>query len=914
MKYLIPVLITFTCLVLVETPVYAFSFDPPNEKTGAPGEGNCTQCHTGNTLNTAGGSLDLSIPETYIPGTVYDIVVKLARDGQKRWGFEMTALTPNNTRAGTFSSTTANTQIKESNNKQYIKQTSAGTAQGTEDMYSWTFKWTAPSSQVGPISFYAAGNAADGTFGTNNDYIYTQSSTSELVSHGVSITTDDNSKETTDANTGVEYKISVTNTGNVADTIILGSSAEVGIGGAVLGSFKNINSQDIPTSQLEVTLNPGENSDVIFIASGDLLTRPGEYPITITATSKGNPTKNAEITTTTTILPIYGVILSAVGQLSMETTDASSGIKYKFRVTNTGNASDRINLSTTGDVSASISPTTITLSSGSSAEVELTIPGSELVSAGSYDVTITATSNNDSSKKAQISTTTTILPIYGIVLSGIGDLTTETSDASDGVSYKFTVSNTGNTDDVIDLSISGDVSGTLSQTTVSLSYGTSKEITLTIPGSALVSAGSYDVTITATSNNDSSKKAQISTTTTILPIYGIVLSGIGDLTTETSDASDGVSYKFTVSNTGNTDDVIDLSISGDVSGTLSQSTVSLSYGTSKEVSLTIPGSVLAIAGDYSVMVTATSQGDSSKSSVVSTITTILPVYDISISTPTRDTDITDGKESYIFTVTNNGNTDDIIHLSSTGDVKTTLNRESVSLAPGVSEQIILTITTVELTAGNYSVTLTGTSEGDISISTVSEVSITIGSIYSVMFSSEDELKGNTIDILTGVSYQLTLTNTGNIEDTVLLSSSAEVGIEGSVLGSFKAEKDQEISTSQVEITLKPGSSVSLTFTTSGDYFTKPGEYEIIVTATSIGDKTKTDELKITTTIAPVVWDLNADGIVNILDLVSVSNQFGKTGEGLTGDVNEDGTVNILDLVQVASYFGKSQVEIIEATR
>ena len=51
-------------------------------------------------------------------------------------------------------------------------------------------------------------------------------------------------------------------------------------------------------------------------------------------------------------------------------------------------------------------------------------------------------------------------------------------------------------------------------------------------------------------------------------------------------------------------------------------------------------------------------------------------------------------------------------------------------------------------------------------------------------------------------------------------------------------------------------------------------------------------------------DINADGVVNILDLVSVASEFGQRGDNLTGDVNADGTVNILDLVLVASQFGQ----------
>ena len=47
-------------------------------------------------------------------------------------------------------------------------------------------------------------------------------------------------------------------------------------------------------------------------------------------------------------------------------------------------------------------------------------------------------------------------------------------------------------------------------------------------------------------------------------------------------------------------------------------------------------------------------------------------------------------------------------------------------------------------------------------------------------------------------------------------------------------------------------------------------------------------------------DVNADGIVNILDLILVAQGIG-TGE-LTADVNEDGVVNVFDLVFVANQF------------
>ena len=49
----------------------------------------------------------------------------------------------------------------------------------------------------------------------------------------------------------------------------------------------------------------------------------------------------------------------------------------------------------------------------------------------------------------------------------------------------------------------------------------------------------------------------------------------------------------------------------------------------------------------------------------------------------------------------------------------------------------------------------------------------------------------------------------------------------------------------------------------------------------------------------IPYDLNADGEINILDLVIVADALGETDS--KADVNGDGIVNILDLVQVAAH-------------
>ena len=56
-------------------------------------------------------------------------------------------------------------------------------------------------------------------------------------------------------------------------------------------------------------------------------------------------------------------------------------------------------------------------------------------------------------------------------------------------------------------------------------------------------------------------------------------------------------------------------------------------------------------------------------------------------------------------------------------------------------------------------------------------------------------------------------------------------------------------------------------------------------------------------ILPEASDVNGDGVVNILDLVKVSNAFGQRGR-VPEDVNGDGVVNIQDLVWVSGAFGQ----------
>ena len=160
--------------------VWATVPSPPPAKTNAPGDGICTECHGGTPLNEAGGSVTIGgVPTSYVPTQTYTLTVTVQHPTQRRWGFELVPLRTNNTMAGALTSTTQLTATIPFNNKTYIGHNNAvagqdGTFLGAASGM-WTFSWTAPGPGVGTVTFYAAGNAANGTGGTDGDKIYTTS-------------------------------------------------------------------------------------------------------------------------------------------------------------------------------------------------------------------------------------------------------------------------------------------------------------------------------------------------------------------------------------------------------------------------------------------------------------------------------------------------------------------------------------------------------------------------------------------------------------------------------------------------------------------------------------------------------------------------------------------------------------------
>ncbi len=307
-------------------PVSAFSAGPPAGYTGAPGEEPeaCAECHVVPDAGT--GHITISAPQTYIPGQTYQITVTHTNTDltRLRWGFQLSALDTSDEKAGDLQSTDVFTQILNNQGpggaRQYIEHTSVGTFQGQQNGASWTFNWTAPPTDIGFITFYAAGNQANNDGNTSGDYIYktfvTAAPASATPDFAVSVSPSSRSVVPGGA---AQYSFVV--------TPLAGFTGEVGftISGlpnstAVFTNPATINITDASSKTLTVTVQT-----LAAIALGD-------YPITFKGTAG---------TTVHTAPALLRVVSPNSADLSVVKTASpnpgQAGVNLAYRITATNN-------------------------------------------------------------------------------------------------------------------------------------------------------------------------------------------------------------------------------------------------------------------------------------------------------------------------------------------------------------------------------------------------------------------------------------------------------------------------------------------------------------------------------------------------------------------------------------------------
>jgi hypothetical protein len=159
------------------------------DATGNPaniGEGNCTGCHSGTTLNS-GGSLKIVVKDdkgnavsTYDFNKLYTVDITVARTNFSTFGFDAEVVTKNNTDAGLITSMDT-TKIISLQGDRSTNMTHF-TPGKTKDAHTFSFKWKTPLADSGSVTIYAAGLAANGNGKNTGDYTYTSVKTLSPIS------------------------------------------------------------------------------------------------------------------------------------------------------------------------------------------------------------------------------------------------------------------------------------------------------------------------------------------------------------------------------------------------------------------------------------------------------------------------------------------------------------------------------------------------------------------------------------------------------------------------------------------------------------------------------------------------------------------------------------------------------------
>ncbi|MCB9882965.1 MAG: hypothetical protein H6834_14360 [Planctomycetes bacterium] len=158
-----------TILLLIGPPITAQSSGTRGGYSGAPGERNCTNCHSG-TVNSGPATLAIQTPDSTVGGGNLSVQLAFANSSSATHGFEMTARDHTGSAVGTWVITdSTNTQRTGS---AHVTHTRSGNGRS-----SWNMDLTVPgNAPAGPITLYAAGLEGNGG-STSGDRTYTTSRT-----------------------------------------------------------------------------------------------------------------------------------------------------------------------------------------------------------------------------------------------------------------------------------------------------------------------------------------------------------------------------------------------------------------------------------------------------------------------------------------------------------------------------------------------------------------------------------------------------------------------------------------------------------------------------------------------------------------------------------------------------------------
>lgn len=331
--------------------------------------------------------------------------------------------------------------------------------------------------------------------------------------------------------------------------------------------------------------------------------------------------------------------------------------------TNNGTATDTLDFSVTGPASswASLSKASAVLAPGEQATLVVSIMVPAGTAPGEYMIKVKGTSRSDPGKTDEATITVNIkeVLVYGVSMSPSS--AQEEVNAGDSATFQIRVKNTGSLDDTIDLVVQGQNAAwaSLSKTSVNLPPNGEEAVTLTVSVPSEVETGRYDFVIKATSRGDATKTTSVAAAVKVAgqstAVYGVDIQP--RQATRVLAPGGSATITLTVNNTGNINDTIDFSKTGDASAWALLQPISLSLDSLQQgtvnVDVELPASTTS--DRYTLTVRATSRGDGTKrADSVITIDVSIPEEPPKIDTVTRTPDKPTSKEVVTVSVVASG--------------------------------------------------------------------------------------------------------------------------------------------------------------------------------------------------------------------------------------------------------------------
>ena len=598
-----------------------------------------------------------------------------------------------------------------------------------------------------------------------------------------------------------------------------------------------------------VTLDKDESTEISFSATPDINALAGLKSISLFATSEDSSTATS-VTVTVRVNKLPDLNVVKVGS-SAEDVEAGKRVDYSFSVTNKGNAVDSYDLEIENGSwydkgwEASLDSEEI-----SSLDVDESINLTDVlvikaptnaVADDEVTIRVKISSQENSSVYKTYTSRTTVLQDFEPKLKVIGG-DTQSAPPDEEVSYTINITNDGNGEDDITLSLHGGNAtwGTLAESSFTLAAGESDETTLrvTAPDGTLAQNG-YSITVRATSE-DTTTKANRAVFLNVQQVYEVSVSVSGD-STKNGDPGASVSYTITVKNKGNGDDTVNLALEGENSdwGSIVED-VDLEAGESTSVNLSVNIDEEANFGDYTIIVNGSSDEASSD------------VYDTTIVTVTVNKEyqvdllINEAQKSgdaassvvYDIIVKNKGTGEDTIRLSVDEwpmGWTANFNETEIDIGAGKDAPVNLTVAIKEKEDNqafyvNITAISVGAKDEDLDVNATASTITTVNQYYEfrmtsvLTYTKADPEDTFTVDIL--------LDNKGTGDDTIDLEVTGPENATGWVTDI----------TPSVEVPEGENRTVTLTVTVSEDAV--KDSYYITVTGVSADEASETHDVTI----------------------------------------------------------------------